>query len=61
MYDPRAQAMFKRSIHNILSNFLISQDYYNLSKKSLRCNGSIYHIFKIQTEQFQSRIKSLSR
>ena len=46
MDDPRVQAMFKRSGHNNLSIFIISQDYYELSKKTIRCNGNIYHIFK---------------
>ena len=46
MDDPRVQAMFKRSRHNNLSIFIISQDYYELSKKTIRCNGNIYHIFK---------------
>ena len=46
MDDPRIQAMFKRSRHNNLSIFIISQDYYELSKKTIRCNGNIYHIFK---------------
>ena len=46
MDDPRVQAMFKRSRHNSLSIFLISQDYYELSKKTIRCNGNIYQIFK---------------
>ena len=46
MDDPRVQAMFKRSRHNNLSVFIISQDYYELSKKTIRCNGNIYHIFK---------------
>ena len=32
MNDPRVQAMFKRSRHNNLSIFLISQDYYELPK-----------------------------
>ena len=32
--DPRVQAMFKRSRHNNLSIFIISQDYYELSKKN---------------------------
>ena len=45
MDDPRFQAMFKRSRHNNLSIFIISQDYYEL-KKTIRCNGNIYHIFK---------------
>ena len=46
MDDPRVQAMFKRSRHNTLSSFIISQDYYELSKKTIRCNGNIYHTFK---------------
>ena len=46
MDDPRVEAMFKRSRHNNLSVFIISQDYYKLSKKTIRCNGNIYHIFK---------------
>ena len=46
MDDPRVQAMFKRSRHDNLSIFIISQDYYELSKKTIRCNGNIYHIFK---------------
>ena len=46
MDDPRVQAMFKRSRHSALSIFIISRDYYELSKKTIRCNGNIYHIFK---------------
>ena len=46
MDDPRVQSMFKQSKHNNLSIFIISQDYYELSKKTIRCNGNIYHIFK---------------
>ena len=46
MEDPRVQAMFKRSRHNNLSIFIISQDYYELSKKTIRCNGNIFPIFK---------------
>ena len=46
MDDPRVQAMFKRSRHNQLSIFIISQDYYELSKKTIRCNGNIFHKFK---------------
>ena len=44
--DPRVQAMFKRSRHNILSIFIISLDYYELPKETIRANGNIYHIFK---------------
>ena len=46
MDDPRFQAMFKRSRHNNLSIFIKGQNYYELSKKTIRCNGNIYHIFK---------------
>ena len=46
MDDPRVQAMFKRSRHNNLSVFIISQGYFELSKKAIRCNGNIFHIFK---------------
>ena len=46
MDDPRVQAMFKRSRHNNLSIFIISQDYYELSKKTIRCIGNIFHKFK---------------
>ena len=34
MDDPRVQAMFKRSRHSNLTIFVISQDYYELSKKN---------------------------
>ena len=46
MNDARVQAMFKRSRHNNLSIFIFSQDYYEFSKKTIRANGNIYHIFK---------------
>ena len=46
MDDPGVQAMFKRSRHNNLSIFIISQDYYELSKNTIRCNGNIFHLFK---------------
>ena len=46
MKDPRVQAMFKRSRHNDLSIFIISQDYYELPKKTIRANGKIYPFFK---------------
>ena len=46
MDDPRVQAMFKRSRHNTLSIFIISQDYYELSKKTIRCKGNIFQLFK---------------
>ena len=46
MNDPRVPAVFKRSRHNNLSIFLISQVYYQLPKRTIRANGNIYHIFK---------------
>ena len=46
MNDPTVKAMFKRSRHNNLSIFIISQDYYELPKKTIRANGNIYHKFK---------------
>ena len=46
MNDPRVQAMFKRSRHNNLSIFIISQDYYELPRRKIRANGKIYHLFK---------------
>ena len=49
MGDLRVQELFKRSRHNILSIFITSQDYYELSKKTVRCNGNNYHIFKPNT------------
>ena len=38
--DPRVQAMFKRSRHNNLSIFIISQDYYDFPKRTIRANGN---------------------
>ena len=46
MNTPRVQAMFKRSRHNNLSVFFISQHFYQLPKRTMRANGNIYHIFK---------------
>ena len=46
MNDPRVQATFKRSRHNDLTIFLISQDYYELPKKTIRARENVYHIFK---------------
>ena len=46
MNDPRVRAMFKRSRHNNLSIFIISQDYYELPKRIFSANGNVYHIFK---------------
>ena len=46
MNDPRVQARFKRSRHNKLPIFIISQDYYELPKRTIRAIGNFYHIFK---------------
>ena len=40
--DARVQAMFKRPRHENLSILTISQDYYDLSETTKRCNGKIY-------------------
>ena len=42
----KIQAMFERGRHNNLSNFIISQDYYELPKRTIRCNGNVFHLFK---------------
>ena len=44
--NDKMQAMFKRGRHNNLSVFIISQDYYELPKRTTRADGNIYHIFK---------------
>ena len=46
MNNPRVQAMLERSRHNKLSIFIISPDYYEPTKRTIRANGIIYHIFK---------------
>ena len=46
MSDERVQALFKRSRHNNISVFIISQDYYELPKKTIRANSNIFHLFK---------------
>ena len=54
MDNPRVQAMFTRSRQNILSIFIITQDYYELTKRSIRTNGNIYH--KIKPNNFRDVI-----
>ena len=44
--NDKIQAMFKRGRHNNLSIFIISQEYYELPKKTIRANGNIFHLFK---------------
>ena len=46
MNNPCVQSMFRRPRHNNLSIFMISQDYYELPKKTIRAIGNIYRIFK---------------
>ena len=46
MNDPRVEAMFKRFRHINLSVFIISQDYHELPKRTIRANGNIEYIFK---------------
>ena len=44
--NEKIQAMFKRSRHNNSSIFIISQDYYELPKRTVRCNGNVFDLFK---------------
>ena len=44
--NDKKQAMFKRGRHNNFSIFIISQDHYELPKRTIRANGNVYHIFK---------------
>ena len=44
--NEKIQAMFKKGRHNNLSIFIISQDYYELPKRTIRCNGNVFHLFK---------------
>ena len=44
--DPGVPALFERSRDNNLSIFIISQENYELPKRSIRANGNIYHISK---------------
>ena len=37
---------FKRIHHNNLAILMISQEYYELPKRTIRTNGNICHIFK---------------
>ena len=46
MKDERVQALFKRSRHNNISVFIISQDYYELPKRTIRANSNVFHLFK---------------
>ena len=44
--NEKIQAMFKRGRHNNLSIFIIRQDYHELPKRTIRCNGNVFHLFK---------------
>ena len=44
--NDKIQAMFKRGRRKVLSIFIISQDYYELPKRTIRANGNVYHLFK---------------
>ena len=44
MKDERVQALFKRSRN--ISVFIISQDYYELPKRTIRANSNVFHLFK---------------
>ena len=46
MKDPRVEAIFKRGRHSNISAFIISQDYYELPKQTIRTNCNIFHLFK---------------
>ena len=38
--------MFTRSIHDSITVFIISKEYYELPERTIIANGNIYHIFK---------------
>ena len=46
MKTSNVQAMFKQSRPANISVFMITQDYYELPKRTIRANGSLFHIFK---------------
>ena len=42
---PGVESVFKRSRHINIFILIISQNYYDLPKKSIVCSSNIYHIF----------------
>ena len=46
MNDDRVKALFKRGRHNNIAVFIISQDYYELPKQTIRENSNIFHLFR---------------
>ena len=58
MNDPRVQAKFKRSSHNNFCIFIISQDYYELPKRTIRDKEtSLTHSNQIVSEMYKISIK----
>ena len=45
--NDKIQAMFKRGRHNNLSTFITSQEYYELPKRTIRCNRNVFNLFKL--------------
>ena len=46
MNDDRVKALFKRGRHNNIAVFIISQDFYELPKQTIRENSNIFHLFR---------------
>ena len=46
MNNSRVQAMFKWFRHNSISTFILSQEYYELPKRTIWAEEFIYHVFK---------------
>ena len=46
MEDSRVAAQFKRSPNKNISVFIISQDYYELPKRTIRENSNVFHLFR---------------
>ena len=44
--NDKIQAMFILGRHITLSIFIISQDYFELPQRTIRCNGIIFHLFQ---------------
>ena len=53
--------MFKRSRQNTSSVFLISQEYYEIPKRTIKAKENIYHNFKPNSYRgFQNRFQDKS-
>ena len=55
--DPRVQAMFEGSRHINISIFIISQDYYDLPKRSVSAIMSIIYFNHTLSETFKIPIR----